>query len=207
MTVADEGRVGPLEWAVAARALPGQPVSGDDYVVTSGGDQVTMAVIDGLGHGPLAAEAADRAVQTIRGIPDEPVDVVIERCHEALRDSRGAAVTVLQVGLSDGTVTSVGVGDVDAWILRRSLAGTVDTESVFPASGVVGLAMPVLRPRTAKLRRGDVVIMATDGIKPTWPQSVRHGRRAATTAQQILEGHARPVDDALVLTALYRGVG
>lgn len=206
LSVADRGRRGPLEWAVAGRALPGQYRSGDDYVVVSGADRVTMAMIDGLGHGPDAADAADRAVQTIRGLPGEHIDVLIERCHQALCDSRGAAITILQVSEADGVVTWLGVGNVDAWILRRDRAGIVTMESLMPAGGVVGqLSLPALRPRTAQLRGGNVIIMVTDGVTSSWSAAVRPGQPVTTTAQAILAHHARPADDALVLAALYRG--
>lgn len=200
-----QGRFGPLEWAVATRPLPGEVMSGDAYVVSSDGDRVTMAVIDGLGHGPNAAEAANRAVQTIRGLPGTGIEALFERCHQALGDSRGAAMTILQVGLTDGTMTWLGVGSVDAWILRRDLVGTVIAETALPVGGVVGHELPVLLPRTLELRRGDVIIMVTDGVSSSWLQAVQPGQAPPTTAQRILDDHSRSGDDALVLSARYRG--
>ncbi|MBO0694409.1 MAG: SpoIIE family protein phosphatase [Acidimicrobiaceae bacterium] len=206
LRLTDEGRSGPVDWAVAARALPGEPLSGDAHVVVSDADQVTLAVIDGLGHGPIAAQAADIAVQTIRGLPGERIEVILERCHQALSKSRGAAITCLQVGLVDGSATWLGVGNVDAWILRRDVVGTLARESALPAGGVVGLQMPALRPRSVRLRGGDVIIMVTDGVAPSWIEAVRPGRPPAATARHILDDHCRPGDDALVLAARYRGV-
>jgi hypothetical protein len=164
-----------------------------------------MAVIDGIGHGPDAADAAEQAVEAIRALPEEPLEVVIEHCHEALRESRGAAVTVLQVGLDDGIMSWLGVGNVDAWILRRDIVGMVVVESALPANGVLGAQMPILRPRTVQLRGGDVIIMATDGVAPSWTHAVRPGQTVTTTAQHILDEHARSADDALVLAGRYRG--
>jgi len=59
METAQRNETGVIEWGLAARALPGQAVSGDLHLVQSVGDDVLLAVADGLGHGE-AAEAAAR---------------------------------------------------------------------------------------------------------------------------------------------------
>ncbi|MDN2495987.1 stage II sporulation protein M, partial [Nocardia nova] len=70
----EDGSVGTVEWAVAGRALPGQRVSGDRSVVLDAGDgSVLFAVLDGLGHGAAAADAADRAAQVLADNLAEPL--------------------------------------------------------------------------------------------------------------------------------------
>jgi len=49
---------GLIWWGVAERALPGQTVSGDKYLVKPLADGVLLAVVDGLGHGGEATAAA-----------------------------------------------------------------------------------------------------------------------------------------------------
>jgi negative regulator of sigma-B (phosphoserine phosphatase) len=64
--VHEDGFIGRIEWAVAGRALPGQRVSGDRGIVLDvGGGAVLFAVLDGLGHGGAAADAASRAAQVL----------------------------------------------------------------------------------------------------------------------------------------------
>ena len=55
------GRLPFLEWGAAGRPMPGEMVSGDQYVVWPLPDGVLLAVVDGLGHGPAAAAAASEA--------------------------------------------------------------------------------------------------------------------------------------------------
>lgn len=203
MNLVEQGRVGALDWAVAGRAFPGHSVSGDAYVVLPHGDQVTMAVIDGLGHGPPAEVAATTAVETIRSLHGEPIDVLLQRCHEKLRGTRGAAITAVSLRLGEGTLTWAGVGNVDACVVRTDVMGTTIMDRALPLSGVVGLEIPVLQPRTVQLQRGDLVIMVTDGVRTSWPAAIRRGRRLAEMAGELLDGHARPADDALVLAARY----
>jgi len=68
MTAAPAVRERPpmVEWAVGARALEGEPVSGDLHVVTPFPGGVLVAVMDGLGHGTEAAAAAEAAAEILR---------------------------------------------------------------------------------------------------------------------------------------------
>ncbi|HEY1633585.1 MAG TPA: hypothetical protein VGF64_02425, partial [Acidimicrobiales bacterium] len=75
--MAECGANGMLEWAVAARPFPGESVSGDQSVVRVSETEALLAVIDGLGHGPEAATAAEHAVDVLRENPAEPVEVLL----------------------------------------------------------------------------------------------------------------------------------
>ena len=56
-----------------------------------------VLVADGLGHGPLAADAAREAVRVFREHAElDPVEIV-HRIHSALRSTRGAAVAVAEL--------------------------------------------------------------------------------------------------------------
>ncbi len=83
------GRLPFLEWGVTTRAMPGQTVSGDQYVVLPRPTGVLLAVIDGLGHGHDAASAAQAAVETLRRYAQEPPIPLIQHCHQALRSPMG----------------------------------------------------------------------------------------------------------------------
>src|SRR6516164_9604195 len=106
-----------LEWGVAQRALPGETVSGDRYVVHPVSDGVLIAVVDGLGHGAEAATAAEVATATLETYSREPVISLLERCHSALRHTRGAAISVASFSATNGSMTWVGVGNVEGVIL------------------------------------------------------------------------------------------
>ena len=83
-----------IEWAVAQRALPGESVSGDRHVVLPHRRGVTLAVIDGIGHGPEAAKAAELAADTLRLMPDNNLLVHLNCCHLALANTRGVVMTL-----------------------------------------------------------------------------------------------------------------
>src|ERR1700747_1361766 len=61
--MAEHGWLGPIEWAAKASARPGENICGDKLIaVDVEGTAALMGVLDGLGHGAEAAEAAKRGV-------------------------------------------------------------------------------------------------------------------------------------------------
>ena len=205
--MAECGVSGLLEWAVAARPFPGESVSGDQCVVRVTETEVLLAVIDGLGHGPDAATAAEQAVEVLRENPAEPVEVLLVLCHTALAHTRGAAITVASISATNGSMSWLGVGNVEAALLRgvpsSDSSGRPPTEWVLLHGGIVGYQLPTLRPRAVDLEPGDVLLMATDGIARSFTQDVHLGAAPARLADGILENLARPTDDALILVARY----
>jgi serine/threonine protein phosphatase PrpC len=169
--------------------------------------EALLAVIDGLGHGPEAAAAAEQAVEVLRENPGEPVEVLLLLCHTALARTRGAAVTVASIRATNGSMSWLGVGNVEAVLLRGVPSGNApgdsSTEWALLHGGIVGYQLPTLRPRLVDLQPGDVLMMATDGIARTFAEDASVVAGPARLADRILENLARPNDDALVLVARY----
>jgi phosphoserine phosphatase RsbX len=167
------------------------------------GDHTLIAAIDGLGHGPDAAAAAQVAAQTIAGYAEEPLEGLMRRCHDAMTHTRGAAITLAAV-FDDGRIDWLAVGNVDAIILRggRSTTGSVDAVYHFP--GVVGSQIPPVHALTSHVVRGDVLTMTTDGIDARYLTTIEPIGPAEVAAQRILLAHARDNDDALVVVARVR---
>jgi negative regulator of sigma-B (phosphoserine phosphatase) len=182
-------------------------VSGDRCVVEVTATDTLLAVIDGLGHGPEAATAAGTAVDVLRENPTEPVEVLLVLCHAALARTRGAAMTIASISATDGSMSWLGVGNVEAALLRGdsegNSLGNTSPDWALLSGGIVGHQLPTLRSHAVDLRTGDLLLMATDGIARSFTQDVHLGAAPARLADGILENLARPTDDALVLVARY----
>ena len=76
-------RTARLDYAVASRALAGERVSGDRFLVKPLGNGTLAAVVDGLGHGRDAAASADEAIRTLEGHSGEPVASLVARSQRA----------------------------------------------------------------------------------------------------------------------------
>jgi serine phosphatase RsbU (regulator of sigma subunit) len=191
-----------IEWNAASRALPGEQMSGDLYLVRPRNDGALVAVIDGLGHGHEAAEAAKRAVEIMEAHPDESIISLVQRSHDGLKSTRGVAMTVALFNSREGTVTTLGVGNVEATLLRASPA---PPESVLLRGGVVGYQLPSLRATVFPVYPGDLMIFATDGIRDGFIEKISLGESPQRLSERILEQNFRGSDDALVLAIRYAG--
>jgi phosphoserine phosphatase RsbX len=196
---------GTIDWGIAERSLPGEVESGDASIVAQVADGVLIAVIDGLGHGAEAAQAAGLATSVVRDHAGEPLASLIERCHQALRYSRGAAMTLAQVNSTKQTLTWLGVGNVEGRLLRAHTSKDLTTESPMLRGGVVGHKLPPLHSSSAQLSRGDVIVMTTDGVGGGFLDRLAPEGTPQSIADKILEQHWRGMDDALVLVARYLG--
>ncbi|HEY1086237.1 MAG TPA: SpoIIE family protein phosphatase, partial [Archangium sp.] len=168
-----------------------------------------LAVVDGLGHGPSAELAARTAVDALRAAPRRSVEELVHACHEGLKRTRGAVMSLASFDVARSTMTWVGVGNVEGVLLRRD-GIEVQRERLFVRGGIVGQALPTLRPGTVAVSRDDVIVFATDGLDSSFidarlAQEVLRGEEVELMARRLLEQHARERDDALVLVGRYRG--
>src|ERR1700741_4909991 len=93
-----KGWIGSLGGAAARRPLPGEDVCGDfPIAVEVSRTAALFGVADGLGHGAAAEAAPWRADEVIRRTRPEPLDVLLQRCHRGLSDTRGAAITLARI--------------------------------------------------------------------------------------------------------------
>jgi negative regulator of sigma-B (phosphoserine phosphatase) len=207
MTMADSGRLGPIEWATAGRPLPGEHVSGDHPIAIGiDEDAALFGVIDGLGHGPDAATAALQAVDALKCARTEPVEVLVQLCHRELGGTRGVAMTLARVDYTAGILTWTGVGNVTANLVTKAPTGIHIRSSARLAAGIVGYRIPEIKMAEAvPVRAGDLIVIATDGIGEDHLQRIDFAAPATVIAKDILGQHARETDDAMVLTARHRG--
>lgn len=205
MALTSDCGVGPekkeLEWAVASRLVPGETVCGDSSAVISSRTRSLIAVVDGVGHGGAAAHAAELAINMLREHATESLPSLIARCHAALQDTRGVAMGLASIGGSRSTLTWVGVGNVQGRLVPRD-----DTEragSMMLTAGVAGHQLPRLRPATLNIRRGDLLLLATDGLREEFADSLDPNGSVQDIADRILSEFHRPQDDGLLLVARY----
>lgn len=196
--------LGLIGWGVASRPVSGD-VSGDGYAVCPFLGGTLVAVIDGLGHGSSAASATQLALSVLHDRASADLDALVAACHTRLAGSRGVAMSLASFA-EDGRMTWLGVGSVDAVLLRSGLGGgRLGREALLLPGGVVGFQLPQLRPSAIDVHRGDTLVMATDGVAPGFSEPVRVGMDPQEAAEIVLGTYGTLRDDALVLVARYLG--
>jgi phosphoserine phosphatase RsbX len=202
--VSEEPR-GIVDWAVATLALAGEHESGDLHVVAPFEGGALVAAIDGLGHGPEAAVAARNAARAMERNCTKPVTELLERCHEGLRGTRGAVITLASFDASANKMTWAGVGNIEGTLLRADPGEGRARESVMLVGGVPGHQLPAVRPNELAVSPGDTLVLATDGVRGGYLDLVDIGDPPQQLADQLLSEYGKSTDDALVLVARYLG--
>jgi negative regulator of sigma-B (phosphoserine phosphatase) len=206
--MAEHGWLGPIEWAANSRPRPGESVCGDRMIaVDVDGTAALIGVLDGLGHGTEAAEAASCGVDVLRAARAEPLDVLVQRCHRALSGTRGVAMTLVRIDFRTDTLSWAGIGNVAADLVAKHPAGVEVRSSARLAGGIVGYRIPeALTPQEVPIRPGDLLVITSDGVVEDHLDDIDFAASSLAIADQILRRHAKDSDDALVLAARHRGV-
>jgi len=200
-------RVVPPAAAVTARAAlgvvclpkPGEDVSGDAWGIAAqrGGGALVM-VADGLGHGPLAADASRAAVEALlESAGSRTALEVLQAAHGRLRSTRGAAVGILEAGASAGTVRYAGVGNIAGHIL-----GPAGSQSMVSHNGIVGHEMRRTQAFDYKAPDGALIVLHSDGLSSHWRLEAYPGllqRHPSLVAGVLYRDFTRGRDDVTVL--------
>jgi anti-sigma regulatory factor (Ser/Thr protein kinase) len=189
----------PRLYIVGAVSLPapGETVCGDAWRIVERDQSIAIMVADGLGHGPLAAEAAERAAEVFVAQAFNDTSDFYVRAHERLRGSRGAAVARAVIDGS-GRVEYSSVGNV-----AGSLVGLDASRGLPSQNGTVGLEMrrQIATQQYEWPGRG-ILLMYSDGILGRWSLEPYPGllvRHPALIAAILFRDFLRGRDDATMV--------
>ena len=194
-----------LDWSVAARPMFARSVSGDLHLVKPFDHRVLVSVIDGIGHGEDAAAAAHAAADVLGHYAGEHILSLLKCCHTALLQTRGVVLTVAILNAVENTMTWLGVGNVEARLLRAHAGTSHPCEGVLLRGGLLGYQLPALQASVIPVAAGDLLILATDGLHTAFADGIDLNEAPGRIADRILRRHFKGTDDALVLVARYLG--
>jgi hypothetical protein len=111
-------------------------------------------------------------------------------------------MTVAAVDAVADEVAWLGVGNVEGRLLR--VRG--DGGGAAPLrGGVVGYMLPRVRTTCTPICRGDLLVLASDGIRAGFEGAAARRGSPQGLADRILAEHGSESDDAIVLVARYLG--
>lgn len=195
-----------LEWGVSTVPFPGETDLGDAYIVKCLDESVLIGVVDGLGHGEEAATAARITLETLEENAQDSITALVKHCHERLRGTRGAVMSLASINPRDQTLSWVAVGNVEGVLARRGSPKQRAQEHMMLRGGLVGFHLPSLHVSKVPIAPGDVLILATDGIRNGFTLINMIDESPQKVADYICTEFSKGTDDALVLVALYKGV-
>ncbi|HEX6182394.1 MAG TPA: ATP-binding protein [Pyrinomonadaceae bacterium] len=194
---ADEARRHLRRLGVWSRPRPDEETNGDAYFVGHHGNETLLAVVDGLGHGRGAREAAAAAVEVLEQWRGEPLDELTLAVHDALRATRGAVMGAVRIDPAREKFTYAGVGNVEVRVL-----GSAEPARPIPSNGTLGARLSSVRVWPHRWTEGTTLVIASDGISATWDANAYPGlitRSPQLLAGVLLRDFGRNSDDATVL--------
>lgn len=145
------------------RPLPGESVCGDAYAHRAAHGSTLVMMVDGLGHGPMAARASDAAVRAFLASRQVEPRHLLDDLHHALKGTRGAAVAVAQVDPAAGVLRYGGIGNIVGRVVDAA-----DSSQLASQPGIVGHNAPTVREIEVPLERGQWLVMHSDGLTDRW---------------------------------------
>lgn len=198
------GRPPPRSWTgleigAAVAAFPGEEVCGDAWGFLPRQHDGILLVADGLGHGPDAAAAAQEAVRVLQNARSGTAMAIAEVVHRALAKTRGAAVGIAEVRVSEGKVIFVGIGNISG---RLVADGT--SRAMVSHNGTAGLMARRIAEFVYPFASPPTVILHSDGVSAKWDLGDYPGLEAqhpSIIAAVIYRDFKRGRDDAVVAVA------
>jgi len=194
------GRPSGVQTGAVNIPKPGQEVCGDSWRCAHIGDRLTVLMADGLGHGYEAQVASLEAVRQFEADPGLAPKALIERCHLALRSTRGAAVAVAHIDYAHGKLTYCGAGNLSA----RIYSGSKPLQHLVSVHGTAGQHTERLQEFSYRWPEDGLLIFHSDGLSShtgieSYPGLAQ--RDPSLIAGVLYRDFARGNDDATVFVA------
>ncbi|MBN1936982.1 MAG: SpoIIE family protein phosphatase [Anaerolineae bacterium] len=188
-----------MEYGLVNHGKSGRRVSGDAYAIVDWDENTLIALIDGLGSGEAAHEAATLARECVETHARVRLEDLLRLCHEALRGTRGAVMMLMRIDRASKRVSFAGVGNIGVRVLSDAPIKPISR------NGIVGFRMSNVREFSYPYTKGDVFILHTDGVSTRFVVDERWARHPDTNLQQvaeeIVEDFGKQDDDVTILVA------
>jgi anti-sigma regulatory factor (Ser/Thr protein kinase) len=190
---------GEREFGVVSLPVAGEEVCGDHWAIGDAFDRTTLLIVDGLGHGPQAAEAAREAVRIFGENVSLGPAAIIQAAHGALRSTRGAALAIAQLDPERGEVRFAGVGNIAGSVLDPAEGRST---SLVSYNGIVGHTIRKVQEFTYPWAPGFLLVMHSDGLGSQWQMGQYAGlalKHPGLIAGTLYRDFKRERDDVTVV--------
>ncbi len=180
-------------------AVAGEEQCGDAWDKEPQAGGLAVLVVDGLGHGATAAQAARECVGAFRRHAGAPPAARITALHKALRATRGAAVAVAEIDAHRRVVRFAGLGNV-----AGSVYGGGPVRHLVSHHGTAGHTAHRIAEYTYPWPPHAVLIIHSDGVASLRDLASYPGllqRDPGLVAGVLYRDFSRRRDDATVVVA------
>jgi hypothetical protein len=192
----------PSAIGAVSTPAPKETACGDAWRAARSERTISLLVVDGLGHGPLAAEAAEVVAALFEKNPHDAPRAHIEAAHAGLSGTRGAAMAVARIDPQAGKLTNAGEGNISGSLLENGAS-----RGLVSHNGIVGHQVRKVQEFEYIWQAQSMLIMHSDGLQTRWSLGKHFGlalRHPAVIAGVLYRDFKRGNDDATVLVVAER---
>lgn len=192
------GKTRSFDWSGVSIADARETVCGDAWDIDEQSGIFRAFVVDGLGHGPFAEEAAREAIAVFRSTFAEPAETLAQ-VNGALFQTRGAAGALLTISLKNQTGLTAGLGNISMRITDGDRLRSLVSEN-----GTLGTGARRIVQNPFRFSPGMLIIMHSDGLLSNWGFDPYPGlamRSPGLIAGVLYRDFKRGGDDATVVVA------
>lgn len=186
-----------LQVGAVCVAKPGETVCGDAWRLVSTRERTLALVVDGLGHGHAAAEAARTAVEIVTANARLELLRMADALHAGLRATRGAAIALAELRPAAGECRFVGIGNISAGLVTGS-----GSRSFVSHNGTAGVEARRIQELAYPWPPDALFVAHSDGVSASWDLARYPGLRqrdVSIVAAVLYRDFRRVRDDAAVL--------
>ena len=173
-----------------------EPFCGDSWALAIGDKDVALTVLDGLGHGPLAASAAAAGIEAFFCAPFCAPALAARNLHARMGSTCGGVGALAHFNRASKVVTFTGAGDVSG-----RLVGSSGSRGMVSVPGILGRGMPKFREFQYSGAES-LLVFHSDGLHERWNISDYPGlqlRHPALIAAVLHRDFARLSDDGTLV--------
>lgn len=186
-----------LRVGITQHSLHDDPACGDVWELAISGQRVSVLMIDGLGHGPEAEDAAMAGARAFNREPFADPAPLLEEIHHEMRGTRGGALAIAQFDSATEKLRFIGIGNIGATLIAED-----KTRGLASHPGIVGLQYRKVPAVDYPQCAGQLLIMYSDGLQSRWNLRDYPGlmyRHPAIIAAVLHRDYCRGRDDVTVL--------
>jgi anti-sigma regulatory factor (Ser/Thr protein kinase) len=184
-----------LRYGAVSVAVAGEIDCGDAWHIVTDANGTAVMVVDGLGHGTFAAEAARTCIAAFTRASGDAPREILQLANRSMSRTRGGSAAVAR--LANGSLSYSGVGNINGHLVSAE-----KSQGLVTHNGTLGLHQRPAQQLEYSVIPGSLLIMHSDGVSARWelqkhPDLLR--AHPAIVAAALYRDHGRNRDDATVV--------
>lgn len=119
--------------------------------------------VDGLGHGPEAAQASRKAIDMLPDLVHQSPGQLMNSVHNGLRSTRGAAIAIAQVDPENAQLLFAGIGNIAVSTYEDD-----KRRHLISHNGIAGVNLRKVQEFSQPWADNMLLIAHSDGINTRW---------------------------------------